>query len=133
MFPEQPEKGTRKVRICREVIVDDVLKEGDEVNLKYFKTIRIVKADNYYVGEIVKSQNQKKLKNIHWIVKEDAVNVPIMEYGQLMTGDTVNPNTCKEFKGALIPRGLDPSKTYQFERLGYYKFWDGTLICCCRL
>jgi hypothetical protein len=76
----------------------------------------------------------KKTVNIHWLSPQDSKSIEITDFLPLINNaDEVNPINEKVYKRSIIHFDLSPSKTYQFERVGYFRFHKNRLICCCRL
>jgi len=119
---------------------------GREVRLRYayFITCTNVIKDEYgnikevhctYDNETKggNAPDGRKVKGtIHWVTAKDAIDAEVRIYDRLFNkiapekdGDflkALNPNSCLVKNAKLEPCLIDPgSKTYQFERLGYFK------------
>ena len=123
------------------------LAPGKEVRLKYayiIKCTKVLKDDKGNVTEIhctydpkTKSGssggNRKVKGTIHWVSAEDCLNADIRIYDRLFKEenpeigdsfiDNLNPDSLKLIKSAKLEISLKNvnDRTYQFERLGYFK------------
>ena len=119
---------------------------GREVRLRYAYFItctNVVKDENGNIKEVhctydheTKGGNApdgRKVKGtIHWVTAKEAINAEVRIYDRLFNKitpekdgdflDALNPDSCSIQNAKLEPCLIDPgSKTYQFERLGYFK------------
>ena len=119
---------------------------GREVRLRYAYFItctNVVKDENGNIKEVhctydheTKGGNApdgRKVKGtIHWVTAKEAIDAEVRIYDRLFNkiapekdGDfleALNPDSCLVKNAKLEPCLIDPgSKTYQFERLGYFK------------
>ena len=119
---------------------------GREVRLRYAYFItctNVVKDENGNIKEVhctydheTKGGNApdgRKVKGtIHWVTAKEAINAEVRVYDRLFNKitpekdgdflDALNPDSCLIQNAKLEPCLIDPgSKTYQFERLGYFK------------
>ena len=119
---------------------------GREVRLRYAYFItctNVVKDENGNIKEVhctydheTKGGNApdgRKVKGtIHWVTAKEAIDAEVRIYDRLFNkiapekdGDffeALNPDSCLIKNAKLEPCLIDPgSKTYQFERLGYFK------------
>mgnify|MGYP001486507117 FL=1 len=120
---------------------------GKEVRLKYayfIKCVDVVKNSKNEIIEIHctydpesfggKSSDGRKVKGtLHWVSVGYALNVEVQYYDRLFLTEnpeqesnfinSLNPDSLQMFQNAKLELGIDTvnDKTYQFERLGYFK------------
>ncbi len=122
------------------------LSPGKEVRLRYayfIKCTDVIKDDDGKIVEIhctydsdtkggIDPPDGRKVKGtIHWVSRFHAVNSEIRIYDRLFCKidpnenylDAVNPDSCKIIENAKLEPSLSNpgDRTYQFERLGYFK------------
>ena len=81
-----------------------------------------------------KSSDGRKVKGtLHWVSASYALNVEVQYYDRLFLTEnpeqesnfiqSLNPDSLQIFQNAKLELGIDTAndKTYQFERLGYFK------------
>ena len=120
---------------------------GKEVRLKYayfIKCVDVVKNSKNKIIEIHctydpesfggKSSDGRKVKGtLHWVSAGNALNAEVQCYDRLFLTENpeqesnfinaLNPESLQIFQNAKLELGIDTvnDKTYQFERLGYFK------------
>ena len=120
---------------------------GKEVRLKYayfIKCVDVVKNSKNEIIEIHctydpesfggKSSDGRKVKGtLHWVSAGNALDAEVHYYDRLFSTENpeqesnfinaLNPDSLKMFQNAKLELGIDTvnDKTYQFERLGYFK------------
>ena len=120
---------------------------GKEVRLRYayfITCVDIVKNESNEIEEIHctydpksrggKSPDGRKVKGtLHWVSAQNAIDAEVRLYDRLFEKEepekeenfleALNPNSCKIFDNAKLEFSLESAndKTYQFERLGYFK------------
>ena len=120
---------------------------GKEVRLRYayfITCVDIVKNESNEIEEIHctydpksrggKSPDGRKVKGtLHWVSAQNAVDAEVRLYDRLFEKEepekeenfleALNPNSCKVLDNAKLEFSLESAndKTYQFERLGYFK------------
>ena len=120
---------------------------GKEVRLRYayfITCVDIIKNENNEIEEIHctydpesrggKSPDGRRVKGtLHWVSAQNAIDAEVRLYDRLFEKEepekeenfleALNPNSCKIFDNAKLEFSLESAndKTYQFERLGYFK------------
>ena len=120
---------------------------GKEVRLKYayfIRCVNVVKDSKNEITEIHctfdpesfggKSSDGRKVKGtLHWVSAGNALDAEVHYYDRLFSTENpeqesnfikaLNPDSLQIFQNAKLEHGIDMvnDKTYQFERLGYFK------------
>jgi glutaminyl-tRNA synthetase len=95
------------------------------VRLRFGPFIKYIKHDaNYIESEITNPENPKKIKGIiHWVSKEDSAGAIFEIYTSLLKDNKLNEKSKHVYNGYVEKTVmLDLTKTYQFERVGFFKF-----------
>ncbi len=137
--PDKPELGTRKIKFCREIFVeqDDFMENapkkfyrltpGKEVRLRYAYFLTCKVAIKNAAGEVVELRctydpltrggntppdGRKVQATLHWVSAADAIDAEVRVYNQLFTAPDPDAS---DFAGALNPNSLEILKGAKVE------------------
>lgn len=125
--PTNPALGKRQITTQDNFFISggatdaESLQEGETIRLKEAYNVKITRKtasglEGEYAGEEIREG-----KKLQWIAAQEAVAATLVEIGELMQGESFNPNSLKETKGYCEKACLQLKQgaPLQFERVGF--------------
>lgn len=149
--PKDPSFGTRRRTFTSRLWIDraDIRAEaepdfwrvfpGNWVRLKHGLNVLIktVETDGGRIVRVVaeadigsrdlKAARHKAKTALHWVSDAEAIAVPAHHYGPLFDDKGEFDSGSVTCTTMLVERGLEEDASYEFERLGYFRFTGGVL------